>query len=262
MSIVKELDHTGIRVADMDASLRLYRDLLGGTVIRDFTPTDGSMRLVYIQLAQGVLELISLKSPQNAQMGLAHIAFKLPQDADIYAAAQAVRNAGYNITVEPKPASSSLGQICFFEDMAGCTYELVKSEQNDHIANLANERILRLHHISIRVDNQSVANTENLLGNVLGLARGHSLEIGDNTWQSYKIGDNLIGLFNTKAAPRPPRPLALVVFDITDAADMRRHLVENGIEVTDIMTAGIGDIIFATGPDGEKLEFIERKERV
>jgi len=246
----------------MEASLRLYRDLLGGTIIRNFKSEDGAVRIVYIQLAEGVVELILGKPNEDgSNMGLQHIAFLTAFDTDIHQAVQTVRDAGYKITVEPKPGRSAPGMMAFFQDKGGCTYELLQREEDIRIPGLKNERITEINHLSIRVDDETAEDTKNLLTNILGLKPDRHLQIGDADWRSYRIGPDSIGLFNTKDKPRPEKTLALIVFNVTDVFEMHKHLTESGIEGTEPRAAGIGDfhIIFATGPDGERLEFLDRK---
>jgi len=257
--MIRELNHVGIRVADLDVSLRLYRDILGGVVIKDAQTADGAMRVVYVQLANGVVELVSNKVAGD--FGLHHIAFLLADDVDINHAAERVRDAGYTIVVEPKPATTA-GFHCFFTDVGGCMYELIQREDSFRIEGLSskNERIKCLDHISIRVDNTTVGNVDALLKDVLGMGEGRKMEIGPYLWHSRRIGADSIGLFNTLEQARPDKTLALLVFDVYDTHDMHRHLTEYGIEVTEPRAAGIGDfhLIFATGPDGERLEFLDR----
>ena len=255
--MIRELNHVGIRVADLDASLRLYRDILGGVVIKDAQTADGAMRVVYVQLANGVVELISNKT--GGDFGLHHIAFLLADGVDIKQAAERVRSAGYEISVEPKPATTA-GFHCFFTDAGGCVYELIQREDSFRIDGLENEHIKCLDHVSIRVDNTTVGNVDALLKDVLEMDEGRKMEIGPYLWHSRRIGADSIGLFNTLEQARPDKTLALLVFDVENTFDMHRHLTENGIEVTEPRAAGIGDfhLIFATGPDGEKLEFLDR----
>jgi len=261
MAIAREINHVGIRTSDMAASLHLYRDLLGGKVIRDARSADGTRHIVYVQLALGVVELIGGQFPPDTQMGLDHIAFLISEDLDIHAALAAVQKAGYESVMEPRPATSGEGYIAFFRDKAGCRYELMQRNDEARIADLKNERIKKFDHISIRVDNESEENTRHLITNVLGLPAGRTLEIGSNSWKSYCLGSDSIGLFNSKSEPRPEKPLALLVFDVFDCTELHRFLSEtNVIGLTDIHHSDILDckLFFATGPDGERLEFLER----
>lgn len=258
--MIREINHVGIRTADMAGALRLYRDLLGGRIIRDVWSVDGARHIVYVQLANGVVELIGGDWPPGTLLGLHHIAFMIGRDLDLQAATERVRAAGYAITIEPMPALSGVGHIAFFEDAAGCTYELIQREENIRIPDLQNEFISKFDHISIRVDNESAENTRHLVQDILGIHPGRNLQIGENFWQSYTMGGDSIGLFDSKDRPRPANPLALLVFDVKNCQRLFEHLTKNGIEATEPRPAGIGDfnLFFATGPDGERLEFIER----
>jgi len=259
LSIVREINHVGIIVSDISASLRLYRDLLGGTIIRDQHSPDGSGRTVYVQLALGVVELIKAKFPPDTRMGFSYIAFLTAFDIDINTAADTVRSAGYVITAEPRPTMSGDGFLCFFKDAAGCSYELLQREKDTRISDLKNDFITKFDHISIRVDNESAANTGHLIGGVLGLPVGRCMEIGDNLQQSYCIGPDSIGLINSKNVPRPANPLSRLVFYIPDCFKLHQYLTENGIEASEVRPASYGDfnLFIVTGPDGEQLEFLD-----
>ena len=186
MSLVRELNHVAIRVANMDESLRLYRDLLGGAIIRNAKVGKG--HFVYVQLAEGVIELIQ-GEPGAANLGLQHIAFLTAIDSDINKAAEAARSHGCQITVEPKLTAAGDGYLSFFKDKGGTTYEFIqRNDENIRIKGLKNERILEFDHISIKTDNESHADTESLLQNVFGMQVRRILEKPGSVMTYYKLG--------------------------------------------------------------------------
>ena len=259
MSVVRELNHVAIRVADMDASLRLYRDLLGGTVIRDARSPDGKGHFVYVQLADGVIEFIQ-GQPGAANLGLQHIAFLTSRDKDIHQAAEAARARGYTFTVEPKESSSKDGYLCFFKDNGGTVYEFIQREENIRIPNLKNERILEFDHISIRVDDESRADTEDLVQNVFEMPIRRVYERPGAHMAYYKFGPDTIELLYGADKPRPANPIIHIAFRVPDSKEMYRYLTENGISATEPKESGLGGFFItnATGPDGEIIEFLDR----
>lgn len=96
--------HIAIQARDWDASLTLYRDVLGMPVAAQFGPPERKIVLLaigdggYIELFQ---PLGSTPAPGSAAPNdpMMHLALTV---SDTRAAAEHVRAAGYTITVEPK----------------------------------------------------------------------------------------------------------------------------------------------------------------
>lgn len=113
--------HNNINVADLDKSLRFYKEALGLTPAREKTAADGSFKLVYLQdgQSQWELELTWLRDhPQAYDLGEneIHLAFKT---AD-YDAAYAHHKAMGCICYE----NPGMG-IYFIEDPDGYWLEIV-----------------------------------------------------------------------------------------------------------------------------------------
>ena len=125
--MIKELNHVGLRTADMDASIRLYTDVLGGVIIRDAKSLDGASRFVYIQIGAGVLELIT--APKDNQ-GYAHIAFLTDDQTTLDDAYAHLVDLGIEFTVAPKSASSGDGRLSFMRDPAGAILEVIQRKEN------------------------------------------------------------------------------------------------------------------------------------
>ena len=259
LSVLRELNHVAIRVADMDASLRLYRDLLGGKVIRDAKTPDGTGHFVYVQIAEGVIELIQGK-PGADNLGLQHIAFLTAHDKDINQAADAVRDRGYTFTVEPKESSSKDGYLCFFKDNGGTVYEFIQREEDIRLPNLKNERVLEFDHISIRVDDESRADTEDLVTNVFKMPVRRIYERPGARMAYYKFGIDTIELLYGADKPRPANPIIHIALRVPDTKEIYHYLTENGISATEPNESGLGGFFIsnATGPDGEIIEFLDR----
>jgi len=257
LSVVRELNHVAIRVADMEASLRLYRDLLGGKVIRNARTPDGTGHFVYVQLADGVIEFIQGK-PGADNLGLQHIAFLTSND--INEAAEAARARGYTFTVEPKEAASKDGYLCFFKDSGGTVYEFIQREENIRIPNLKNDRILEFDHISIRVDDESRADTEYLVKNVFQMPIRQVYERAGAHMIYYKFGPDTIELLYGADKPRPANPIIHIALRVADSKEIYRYLTENGFSATEPKESGLGGfyITNVTGPDGEIIEFLDR----
>ena len=259
MSVVRELNHVAIRVACMEESLRLYKDLLGGKIIRDAKSPDGKSHFVYIQLAEGVIELIK-GTPGADNLGFQHIAFLTAKDKDINSATDAVRSRGYQITVEPKPAASGNGYLAFFKDIGGTTFEFIQRDEDIRIPGLENESILEFDHISILVDDESINDTRELITGPLGMKERRIFEKPGTTMEYYRLGPDTIELLYGKGRPCPTQPIDHIAFRLPCVKEMHRYLVENGIAATEPKESSLGGffITSATGPDGEIIEFVDR----
>ena len=101
------LHHITIQTRDWEASLRLYQEILGMQVVAEFGPEDGRMMLLDIGDGSHI-ELIAPKagtppvgSPADPDP-LVHLALATP---DAAASIEPVREAGYEVTMEPKDVS-------------------------------------------------------------------------------------------------------------------------------------------------------------
>ena len=100
--------HIALQTRDWEASLKLYRDVLGMTEVTRFTGGDGQT-IMLLDAGDGCcLELFepTANTPTGAAANdpvthgpMTHIALAT---TDAHAATERVREAGYEITVEPK----------------------------------------------------------------------------------------------------------------------------------------------------------------
>jgi lactoylglutathione lyase len=116
--------HTMVRVADLDASLRFYRDALGLAVVRQREYPQGRFTLVYLTAPgdQGAeLELTYNWDPEEYTEGrnFGHVAYEVP---DIYAACQ--RLADHGVTINRPPRD---GHMAFVRSPDNISIELLQS---------------------------------------------------------------------------------------------------------------------------------------
>ena len=94
--------HIAVQTRDWDASLQLYRDVLGMETIAEFGTPERKVMLLdmgdgsHVELFQPTGETASTGAGDNPFM---HFAIAT---TDTHAATEHVREAGYEITVEPK----------------------------------------------------------------------------------------------------------------------------------------------------------------
>ncbi|HET9224334.1 MAG TPA: VOC family protein [Roseiflexaceae bacterium] len=123
--------HIAIQTKDWDASLHLYRDILGMPVVAEGgTP---ERRILLLDMGDGChMELFAPRpgstdsAPQAGQGPLTHIALTA---TDTRQAIEHVRQAGYEITVEPKDIQLGTIQatIAFFNGPNGESIEFFQT---------------------------------------------------------------------------------------------------------------------------------------
>jgi glyoxylase I family protein len=123
--------HIAIQTHDWDASLRLYRDVLGMPVVAEFGPPE--RRILLLDIGDGShIELFApLPAPAETtplvgQPPIMHIALTT---SDTRQAIERVREAGYAITVEPKDVQLGAMQvtIAFFNGPSGESIEFFQT---------------------------------------------------------------------------------------------------------------------------------------
>ena len=115
-----EFNHAGIVVADIEASTRFYRDLLGFDVVTSYK-MPGDWPITYLRSGGGQIELLGKHAvPQRAgpgdwgtNPGITHIGFKTD---DLDGIAARLKQAGVQFKSEPRPAGSGIGRLMFVYD--------------------------------------------------------------------------------------------------------------------------------------------------
>ncbi|MDR0998235.1 MAG: VOC family protein [Treponema sp.] len=256
---IKELNHVAIRTAGMDKALGFYRDILGGTVIRDASSPDGKSRFVYVQIVDGVIELIQGTAGAD-NLGLQHIAYLVTDDTDLDAFAADLKQQGYRFTVEPKKTASGDGRLCFFEDKSGAVFELIQRKENIRIPNLGNPYILEFDHISVRLHDSNFKECNNFYLNTMGFTVRRILEKPGLVMHYYSWGKDTLETLYSEGREKDPKPLGHIAFRVEDTGKTKTYLEACGIECPAPKESGLGgfNIMNVKGPDGEILEFLDR----
>lgn len=125
------LHHVTIEASDLEASLRLYRDVLGMRIVAEFGSP--SRRICLLDAGNGShVELIASTGERPggdepaAEGPLVHLALAT---SDAAGAAALVRRAGYEITVEPKTVDldGMVVSVAFFRGPSGEVVEFFQT---------------------------------------------------------------------------------------------------------------------------------------
>jgi len=125
------LHHVTLQTRDLAAALRLYRDVLGMTVVAEFGSPERKMLLLaigdgsHIELIAPTATTPAVGSPA-ANDPLVHLALAAPNAAE---ALERVRQAGYEITMEPKAVRLGAidATVAFFKGPSGEVIEFFQT---------------------------------------------------------------------------------------------------------------------------------------
>lgn len=140
--MIGRLNHVGVATPSIDASVALYRDMLGATKVHDAfdLPAQG-VRVCFIDLPNSQIELIEPlgeDSPvhgflaRNPRGGQHHVCFEV---ADIIAARDELRARGATILGTGEPRIGAHGTPVIFvhpKDMGGVLVELMEPPAGAH----------------------------------------------------------------------------------------------------------------------------------
>lgn len=125
--------HTMLRVGNLERSIQFYTEVLGMKLLRQKDYPQGEFTLAFLGYGNEdentVLELTYNWGVEQYELGTAygHIAIEVP---DVYAAAQAVKQAGGKIIREAGPMNAGTTIIAFAEDPDGYQIEFIGE---DHV---------------------------------------------------------------------------------------------------------------------------------
>ena len=116
--------HTMVRVSDLDASLKFYRDALGLEVVREYEVPSGRFTLVYLAAPgdhAAQVELTYNWDPEtlSGARNFGHIAYAV---ADIYAACERLQAHGVTILRPPRD-----GRMAFVRSPDDISIELLQA---------------------------------------------------------------------------------------------------------------------------------------
>ena len=125
------IGHVALKVADIERSLAFYRDRLGFGEIMRLNRDDGALWLVYLRITDTqFLELFpggeGSEAPGAQRTAINHFCL---ETADIEATAQALRDRGIALTVEPKLGADNNKQ-CWIADPDGNRIEFMQMMPN------------------------------------------------------------------------------------------------------------------------------------
>jgi methylmalonyl-CoA/ethylmalonyl-CoA epimerase len=137
--MLSTIDHIGVAVEDLEATLALYRDQLGMPVVHRETVTEQGVEAVLLDVGDGHVELLSPLSPETPVgkflarrgAGLHHVAYRV---SDIEATLSALSGAGMRL-IDAAPRIGIRGsQVAFVHPAStgGVLTEIVQPAEGAH----------------------------------------------------------------------------------------------------------------------------------
>ncbi|MBM7789093.1 VOC family protein [Tenggerimyces flavus] len=221
--MIYELNHVGMRIRDLSASLAFYVDQLGAVIVDELFVANGQTDRVHIQLAGGLIELLHPHQPgPDVTWGVDHIGF-MTDDLDGDHARLVSR--GFTFSTPPKVAGSGQGRLAFLSDPNGVRVELLQRSEEFRVPPIEGP-VQALAHISLSAPNLEEAVT--FYRDDLGM----SLVETDGTGTYLRHQNDTIELVNT-TSDRPIRGLTLRIDSpangpLTDPDGTRIDLIAAG----------------------------------
>jgi len=122
--------HTMLRVGDLQRSIDFYTRVLGMKLLRTTERPEQKYSLAFVGYGSNPehaeIELTYNYGVDKYELGTAfgHIALGVP---DVYAACDAIRKNGGNVTREPGPVKGGTSVIAFITDPDGYKVELIQT---------------------------------------------------------------------------------------------------------------------------------------
>lgn len=123
--MLAEVNHVGIVVNDLDASLAFYRDTLGGEIIFQKPRLDGTVLITYLRVGDAYVELLLSTGADLGAPGPHHIGM---QSTEINADHDALVAAGAEVIGAPARAGTGVGSTAMLGMPGGARLELVERD--------------------------------------------------------------------------------------------------------------------------------------
>jgi methylmalonyl-CoA/ethylmalonyl-CoA epimerase len=140
--MIGKLNHVGVATPSIEASAKMYREMLGATDIGDrFAMPEQGVWVCFVNLPNSQIELIEPygeTSPitafleKNPKGGQHHVCFEVP---DIFVARDDMRSKGATVLGTGEPRIGAHGVPVIFvhpKDMGGVLVELMETPKDQH----------------------------------------------------------------------------------------------------------------------------------
>jgi catechol 2,3-dioxygenase-like lactoylglutathione lyase family enzyme len=252
--MIYELNHLGILVADVEKSVDFYTGFLGATKVWGATVAEKGMEIVYLQLAQGLVELISVAGSEQPY-GANHFGF---YSDDLDADFASLVAAGATAVFAPRVSGSGVGRQAMVQDPDGVAIELLQRDLPLRSGVIPHPHIIAIDHFAIQSSEHD--RTLEFYRDRLDMAVARRIPIPsmDTTLTYLHHGEDVVEVLPRVHDGNRLHHIALAVVDVEAAlADL---VARGGTPDGPARPAagGVGSIGSVTDPDGVVIEFVDR----
>ena len=256
--MIYELNHVGMFVRDAEKTINFYKEKLGAKVVFDHS-IPGRVHMAYLQIANGMIELICLEN-RESDFGYEHICFMTDNiDEDF----QRLVQAGYTPIEAPRNAASGNGRLGFLADPSGVKVELIERDSTFRIPTITEGDIREFDHLSIIATDLEASEqfyTQHISMNPLSRKYAEAYNV---TFSHLHKGMENLELMNIGESKAEGDRILHIALRVDDVNAMTEKLKSQGVELDPgyPKAAAFGGGLTAkfSGPDGEKIELVDRK---
>lgn len=257
--MIKELNHFGIVVRDLDASLAFYQRAFGAVIVFQSVIPASQTDVVYLQIAGGMIELLHPRHPgPDESFGVTHIAF---MSDDLDGDYQRLVSHGAAELVAPKVAGTGVGRLAFVSDPNGARVELLQRDLAMRSEPVDHPHVAAFDHYSVIANDLGAARA--FYGEQLGMATLTTLAVPatELTMDYLHWGYDVLELLHWPTPSSDPI-FAHFALRVTDLDAVLADLAELGIQPQAGMPkaagTGYGRVANVFDPDGVQIELVDR----
>ena len=257
--MVKEFNHIGVNVRDLQKTLAFYSEHLGAKFVRGLYIPASHTIAAYVQIGTQMIEFLSPLSPsESAVYGIAHIAYTVDH---IEEAARILEEKGWHFHVPPKKAGSGGGKIAFLKDPNGANVELIERlESFSEPSWEPSTDVIEIDHASIYANDLQAGIDFYTKDMEMEMLQNYHFEDRKFDMVYMYTGKNILELLHNETPHEGPL-MGHIAFRVKDTKALAEKLAAQGVEVTTqprLLATQNGYVCNIKDPDGIALEFIDR----
>ncbi len=257
--MVKEFNHIGINVRDLQKTMGFYARYFGARFQRGLYIPASHTIAAYMQIGDQMLEFLSpLKPDENTEYGIAHIAYIVD---DLEKAATTLTGKGYRFHVMPKPAGSGGGTLAFLRDPNGANVELIQRcdsfSQPDWVPTT---EVLEFDHASVYTDDLEMGIHFYIDDMEMEILQNYHFEERKFDMVYMNMGRNILELLHNETPHTGPL-MGHFALRVTDTRAFAKKLAGEGVELISqprLVATKNGYVCNVKDPDGVAVELIDR----
>ncbi|PYI40178.1 hypothetical protein CVS30_01280 [Arthrobacter psychrolactophilus] len=252
--MIHELNHIGIVVTDLDASVDFYTRVLGAKKVWETRVEAAGMDIVYLQLAQGLVELLSF-ADNTLPVGTNHLGFYSDNLDDDFAR---LVERGAEPVVEPRVAASGAGRQAIVRDPDGVSIELLQRDLPLRSGTVPHPHIHAIDHFALQSSDHD--RTFDFYTRELGMAVAKQIPIPtlETTLSYLHHGQDVLEILPNIHGGARLHHMALAVDDVEATLAYVASMGGTPDGPARPAAGGVGSIASVTDPDGTVIEFIDR----